>query len=47
MGEGHRYDAPEPKEETRAKGIDYLILGVLVLVLMALVATGTVEVFDM
>ena len=46
MAEGHKYDAPEPKEETRSKGIDYLILGILVVVCMVLIATGVVPIFD-
>ena len=43
--DGHRYDAPESKEETRSKAVTYLLLGLLVLVLMVLVATGTVRIF--
>jgi uncharacterized integral membrane protein len=43
--DGHRYDAPE-SEETRAnKEWVYAVLGVLVLVLLVLVATGTVQIF--
>ena len=44
--DGHRYEAPEPEEETRSKGIDYLILGILVLILMVLIATGVVPIFN-
>jgi hypothetical protein len=44
--DGHRYDAPEGDDERRAKGWDYLVLGILVVVLMVLVATGTVPIFD-
>ena len=40
-----KYDAPEPPEETSSKGIAYAVLGILVVVLMVLIATGTVEVF--
>ena len=47
MAEGHKYDAPEPREETRSKGIDYLLLGILVVVCMVLIATGVVPIFDM
>ncbi|HET6627111.1 MAG TPA: hypothetical protein VFG63_12055 [Nocardioidaceae bacterium] len=47
MDDGHKYDAPEPKEETRAKGVGYAVLGILVVVLMVLIATGTVQIFDM
>ena len=45
--DGHRYQAPEPSEETHSKGWDYAILGILVIVLMVLVATGVVPIFDM
>ncbi len=41
-----KYDAPEPPEETSSKGISYAVLGVLVLALLVLVATGTVQIFD-
>ncbi len=44
--EGHRYEAPESDDERRSKGVDYLILGILVLVLMVLVATGVVPIFN-
>ena len=44
--DGHRYDAPEPEDETRSKGVDYAILGILVVVLMILIATGVVPIFD-
>jgi hypothetical protein len=43
--DGHRYDAPESKDERINKEWAYLALGILVLVLMVLVATGTVRVF--
>jgi hypothetical protein len=43
--DGHRYDAPETDEQRTSKGWDYLLLGVLVLVLLVLVATGVVPVF--
>lgn len=43
--DGHRYDAPESKEETSSKGVVYLVLGLLVVLLMVLMATGTVRVF--
>ena len=45
--DGHRYDAPESPEETRSKSWDYALLGLLVVIILALVATGTVPVFDM
>lgn len=44
--DGHRYEAPEPKEETTSKGISYAVLGVLVLVILLLIATGTVQIFN-
>ena len=44
--DGHRYDSPESKDDERSKGLDYLVLGVLVLVLLVLVATGTVPIFN-
>ena len=45
--DGHKYDAPEPREETRAKAISYAVLGILVVGIMVLIATGTVQIFDM
>ncbi|QNN54611.1 hypothetical protein [Nocardioides mesophilus] len=44
--DGHRYDAPESQDETRSKSWDYLVLGLLVVVIMLLVATGKVPVFN-
>jgi hypothetical protein len=46
MEGGHKYDAPEPPEETRSKGISYAVLGILVVLLMVLIATGTVQIFN-
>lgn len=43
--EGHRYDAPETREETESKSWAYLALGLVVVVLLVLVATGTVPIF--
>ena len=45
--DGHRYDAPESDEQRRSKGWDYALLGILVIVLMVLIATGKVPIFDM
>jgi hypothetical protein len=45
--DGHRYDAPESPEETRSKSWDYALLGILVAVILVLIATGTVPIFDM
>ncbi|HEU5037932.1 MAG TPA: hypothetical protein VFT70_13080 [Nocardioides sp.] len=43
--DGHRYDAPESDESRISKEWAYLALGVLVLVLLVLIATGTVQIF--
>lgn len=43
--DGHRYDAPESEETRASKEWVYLVLGLLVLVLMVLIATGTVPIF--
>jgi hypothetical protein len=43
--DGHRYDAPEPDESRVSKEWVYAVLGVLVLVLMVLIATGRVQIF--
>ncbi|WP_155992845.1 hypothetical protein [Nocardioides sp. URHA0020] len=43
--DGHRYDAPETDESRASKEWVYVVLGVLVLVLMVLVATGKVQIF--
>jgi hypothetical protein len=44
--EGHRYDAPESDEDRRSKGWDYAILGILVVVILLLIATGKVPIFN-
>jgi hypothetical protein len=44
--DGHRYDAPESDEQRSSKSWDYAILGLLVVVIMFLIATGTVPIFD-
>jgi hypothetical protein len=44
--DGHRYDAPESKEETRSKSWDYALLGLLVMVILVLIATGVVPIFN-
>ena len=46
MEGGRKYDAPEPPEETSSKGISYAVLGILVVVIMVLIATGVVPIFD-
>lgn len=43
--DGHRYDAPEPDEETASKKVGYLVLGLLVVLIMVLIATGKVQIF--
>jgi hypothetical protein len=43
--DGHRYDAPESDESRTSKEWVYAVLGVVVLVLMVLIATGKVDVF--
>jgi hypothetical protein len=43
--DGHHSDAPESDDDRVGKAWVYLALGVLVLTLMVLIATGTVEVF--
>ncbi len=43
--DGHRYDAPESEESRYGKEWAYAVLGALVLLIMVLIATGTVEIF--
>jgi len=43
--DGHRYDAPESDESRVSKEWVYAVLGILVLVVMVLIATGTVQIF--
>ena len=43
--DGHRYDAPESDENRVSKEWVYLVLGLLVLGLMVLIATGKVQIF--
>ena len=43
--DGHRYEQPESRETTVNKEIVYAVLGVLVLVIAVLIATGTVPIF--
>ncbi|MDI6912467.1 hypothetical protein [Nocardioides sp.] len=43
--DGHRYDAPESEETRASKEWVYAVLGVLVLVLLVLIATGKVQIF--
>jgi len=43
--DGHRYDAPESDESRISKEWSYAALGLLVVVLLILIATGTVRIF--
>ncbi len=45
LPDGHRYDAAESDETRVGKEWAYAILGILVLVLLVLIATGTVQIF--
>jgi hypothetical protein len=43
--DGHRYEKPESRETTVSKEIVYAVLGLVVIVIAILIATGTVPVF--
>jgi len=43
--DGHRYEAPEPRDTTVNKEVAYAVLGIVVVVLAVLIATGTVPIF--
>ena len=43
--DGHRYEAPESREDRVSKEWVYAVLGILVLAAMALIATGKVQIF--
>ena len=43
--DGHRYEKPESRETTVSKEVVYAILGLLVIILAVLIATGTVPIF--
>jgi hypothetical protein len=43
--DGHRYEAPEPDETRHNKEIGYAVLGLVVVVILVLVATGKVQIF--
>jgi hypothetical protein len=43
--DGHRYEAPESRETRINKEVTYAVLGILVLVLAVLIATGRVPIF--
>jgi hypothetical protein len=43
--DGHRYEKPESRETTVSKEVVYGILGVVVVIIAILIATGTVQIF--
>ena len=43
--DGHRYQEPESRETTVGKEVVYAVLGLVVVVLAVLIATGTVPIF--
>ena len=43
--DGHRYDAPESDDSRISKEWAYAVLGILVVGLMLLIATGKVQIF--
>jgi hypothetical protein len=43
--DGHRYEKPESHETTVSKEVVYGILGVVVVIIAILIATGTVQIF--
>ena len=43
--DGHRYDAPESDDSRISKEWTYGVLGALVVLLLLLIATGTVPIF--
>jgi hypothetical protein len=43
--DGHRYERPESRETTVSKEVVYAVLGLLVVVIAVLIATGTVPIF--
>ena len=43
--DGHRYEKPESRETTLSKEVVYAVLGLVVVVLAILIATGTVPIF--
>ena len=47
LPDGHRYEAPEREEDTKSKSIAYAVLGILVIIIMVLIATGVVPIYTM
>jgi hypothetical protein len=43
--DGHRYEKPESRDTRISKEVAYAVLGLLVVVLAVLIATGTVPIF--
>jgi hypothetical protein len=43
--DGHRYEKPESRETTVSKEVVYGVLGLLVVIIAILIATGTVPIF--
>jgi hypothetical protein len=43
--DGHRYEKPESRETTINKEVAYGVLGLLVVIIAILIATGTVPIF--
>ena len=43
--DGHRYEKPESRETTVSKEIVYGVLGLVVVTIAILIATGTVPIF--
>ena len=43
--DGHRYEKPESRETTVSKEVVYGVLGLVVVVIAILIATGTVPIF--
>jgi len=43
--DGHRYERPESRETTVSKEVVYASLGLLVVIIAILIATGKVQIF--
>jgi hypothetical protein len=43
--DGHRYEKPESRETTVSKEIVYAVLGLVVIIIALLIATGRVPIF--
>lgn len=40
-----KYDAPEPEEDTKSRAVVFVVLAAVVVGIMLLMATGTVQVY--